>query len=72
MYCVSLIKDLYIDIDECSDPQVHGCQHTCVNTIGSFYCDCDPGYTLDTNGKTCTGKLQLHIILQHTLLFFNI
>ena len=61
-----------LDIDECSDPQVHRCQHSCVNTIGSFHCVCDPGYTLDTNGKTCTGKLQLHIILQQTLLFFNI
>uniref|UniRef100_A0A8B9VAV0 Multiple EGF like domains 6 n=1 Tax=Anas zonorhyncha TaxID=75864 RepID=A0A8B9VAV0_9AVES len=40
------------DVDEC---QVHngGCQHRCVNTLGSYYCECKPGFRLHTDGRTC-------------------
>ena len=31
---VTLLR-LSLDVDECLDPQVHGCQHTCVNTLGT-------------------------------------
>lgn len=46
------------DVDEC---QVHngGCQHRCVNTLGSYYCECKPGFRLHTDGRTCIGKLSL-------------
>nr|XP_009935964.1 PREDICTED: multiple epidermal growth factor-like domains protein 6 [Opisthocomus hoazin] len=39
-------------VDEC---QVHngGCQHRCVNTLGSYYCECKPGFRLHTDGRTC-------------------
>uniref|UniRef100_A0A8D2M6L8 Multiple EGF-like-domains 6 n=1 Tax=Zonotrichia albicollis TaxID=44394 RepID=A0A8D2M6L8_ZONAL len=42
----------FADVDEC---QVHngGCQHRCVNTLGSFYCECQPGFRLHTDGRTC-------------------
>ncbi|XP_078573543.1 SCO-spondin-like isoform X2 [Branchiostoma floridae x Branchiostoma japonicum] len=41
------------DIDECATG-VHNChQHaTCTNTVGSYRCTCDSGYTGD--GRTCT------------------
>ncbi|KAL9988076.1 hypothetical protein ACROYT_G002476 [Oculina patagonica] len=29
------------------------CQHNCVNTWGSYYCTCQPGYKLQADGKTC-------------------
>ena len=32
-----------------------GCEHTCVNTGGSFYCDCDDGYEVDSDGLSCNG-----------------
>ncbi|XP_066290685.1 fibropellin-1-like [Branchiostoma lanceolatum] len=41
-----------IDIDECSGS--HNChQHAnCTNTVGSYRCECNSGYT--GNGRTCT------------------
>lgn len=43
------------DVDEC---QVHngGCQHRCVNTPGSYFCECKPGFRLHADGRTCLGK----------------
>ena len=48
------------DINECSDSN-GGCDNDCINTIGSFYCECDNGYTLQTNRKTCNGQLHVHV-----------
>ncbi|ELU03997.1 hypothetical protein CAPTEDRAFT_119827, partial [Capitella teleta] len=32
--------------------------HTCVNTIGSYTCECDDGYELDSaTNQTCVGEL---------------
>ncbi|KAL2296496.1 hypothetical protein Nmel_015815 [Mimus melanotis] len=44
------------DIDEC---QVHngGCQQRCVNTLGSYYCECQPGFRLHTDGRTCLAQI---------------
>ena len=35
------------------------CNHHCVNTPGSYFCLCRPGYTLDADGHTCKGEFQL-------------
>ena len=43
------------DIDEC-ELGISGCQHICNNTVGSFYCSCDPGFTLNPDSKYCTGE----------------
>ncbi|TRY87068.1 hypothetical protein DNTS_009157 [Danionella cerebrum] len=50
------------DIDEC---QVHngGCQHRCVNTRGSYYCECKPGFRLHVDGRTCLAHKDLHLEL---------
>ena len=51
---------LYIDVNECSDSN-GGCQHNCTNTIGSYYCSCAAGYSLDDNDHRCSCKiLMLH------------
>ena len=43
-----------IDIDECiEESNTCHANATCINTIGSFSCDCDTGYTGD--GEYCTG-----------------
>ena len=49
-YCV-----LFADINECESDK-GGCEHTCVNTPGSFSCQCNAGYNLAGNKKSCTGK----------------
>ena len=34
-----------------------GCDHYCTETINNYTCSCYPGYTLQADGKTCTGKM---------------
>ncbi|EDV30246.2 uncharacterized protein Dana_GF23044 [Drosophila ananassae] len=43
---------LMLDVDECKFTD-HGCQHVCINTLGSYQCGCHAGYELQANGKTC-------------------
>ncbi|KAL5282994.1 BMP1.2 family protein [Megaselia abdita] len=40
------------DVDECLDDN-GGCQHECRNTIGSYVCLCNNGYTLHENRHDC-------------------
>lgn len=45
-----------IDVDECSGTGLNMCSvenGTCVNTVGSYTCHCNSGYTGD--GYMCTG-----------------
>ena len=44
---------MYTDIDECqmSPP----CEQGCSNTVGSYQCTCGIGYTLNDDGRSCTG-----------------
>ncbi|XP_019850549.1 PREDICTED: fibrillin-2-like isoform X2 [Amphimedon queenslandica] len=43
------------DVNECSVDN-GGCQQTCVNTIGSYYCECFDGYLLDAKTSLCFYK----------------
>lgn len=64
LYCnsiiASFISDVYllcsVEVDECKDNN-GGCEHKCLNTIGSYKCYCNPGYELHSNGKNCEGIL---------------
>ncbi|XP_063150728.1 complement C1r subcomponent [Candoia aspera] len=46
-----------VDLDECA----HGndiedtpqCQHFCHNYVGNYFCSCQPGYQLQSDGHTC-------------------
>lgn len=38
------------DLNECSSTP---CSHTCINTIGSFYCECPMGFFLTGDSLTC-------------------
>ncbi|XP_053329282.1 epidermal growth factor-like protein 8 [Spea bombifrons] len=42
----------HVDIDECRRPS-HPCPQRCVNTRGSFSCECHSGFTLADDGKSC-------------------
>ena len=48
-----------VDIDECAIGDKGGCHKDarCVNVVGSFRCECKPGY--EGNGKTCKGRVSL-------------
>ena len=50
----------YSDINEC-DLGISGCNQTCINTVGSYYCGCQNGYYLSSDNHTCIGlSLNLH------------
>ena len=44
-----------VDINECNSNN-GGCEDSCVNTDGSYYCTCDTGYSLDSDKHDCNGK----------------
>ena len=52
-YVLSL--SLCTDINECLVTHTHGCSHNCVNTIGSYRCECplDSGLRLGLDGQIC-------------------
>ena len=33
-----------------------GCDHNCCNTGNNYYCTCNDGYVLSSDGNTCQGK----------------
>ena len=54
----STVVILNTDIDECTEG-THQCQQNCHNTIGSYTCSCNNGFTIDTDGRSCNGRLKL-------------
>ena len=57
MYLVicGMNSSLTLDINECTTSK-HNCNKNakCTNTVGSFTCTCNTGYT--GNGVSCNGK----------------
>ncbi|XP_028830120.1 bone morphogenetic protein 1b isoform X2 [Denticeps clupeoides] len=45
--------NFFKEMDECSRPERGHCEQRCVNTLGSFYCACDPGYELASDRRSC-------------------
>ena len=45
----------FTEIHECNEG-LHLCEHSCINTAGSYTCACNTGYTLASNGFSCTSK----------------
>ena len=43
-----------LDVDECT-AGTDSCQHSCVNTVGSYTCTCNSGYSLNNDGQSCSG-----------------
>ena len=48
----------HLDINECSSDN-GGCAHQCNNTVGSYDCLCNTGFSLSSNRHYCSG-LSLH------------
>lgn len=61
-FCQLSLSGQFSDINECLN-DTHTCQltiSTCRNTVGSFSCDCKPGYeNLPTDSKTCVGQFSI-------------
>ncbi|XP_061887976.1 collagen and calcium-binding EGF domain-containing protein 1 isoform X1 [Entelurus aequoreus] len=58
-------KPYCLDIDECVQTNKTACSQICVNAVGSFRCECETGYFLEEDGRTCTkGERALHILDQ--------
>ena len=51
--CVLCI--LMVDINECLENNA-GCDHTCVNTPGSYYCQCGDEHELQDDMHSCQGN----------------
>ena len=49
---LTLLRYLFIDIDECSMSN-GGCQVDCDNTVGGFECDCPDWQMLGIDDSTC-------------------
>ena len=45
------------DINECS---LNRCDQICINTMGSFVCECDTGFQLNDDLMTCSG-MEVHV-----------
>ena len=43
------------DVNECTDNN-GDCEHSCVNNEGSYSCSCQSGFSLNSNGRNCSGK----------------
>ncbi|XP_022809829.1 mucin-like protein [Stylophora pistillata] len=41
------------EYDECANESLSQCNQTCVNTFGSFRCECKQGYTSRDEGRIC-------------------
>ena len=67
MHCkTAAINQLYIliviiDFDECLNGGLNGCKQLCINTPGSFTCDCNKGYRLNIDQRTCDGRVLANI-----------
>ena len=59
--------DLFVDIDECIG--VHGCEHECINSPGSFTCSCKSGWALGDDGTSCQvdGEFLATVCIDHLL-----
>ena len=37
----------------------HGCEQSCINTQGTYRCECRGGYRLSQDGKSCRGNVTI-------------
>lgn len=59
-----LCVNMFSDVDECVQ-YAHICSHSCRNTAGGFVCDCQPGYRLHSDGRTCN-EVEEHVTGRYT------
>ena len=60
---------LHPDVIECAINN-GGCEHNCINLVGSRECSCQPGYTLERNGFNCSGMFCQDLACQFCFMCF--
>jgi len=58
-YCLCTESYIIADANECV-LNTDGCAHNCSNTIGSYMCSCETGYSLDDDDHGCTGNTTIN------------
>lgn len=53
--CTTLHVYSHVDTNEC-EKLSSGCSQTCNNTLGSYFCTCLTGYSLQHDNHTCIGE----------------
>ena len=53
--------NFFLDINECTENR-DGCDQLCLNTVGSYLCNCTSGYRLTSDERTCHGKNRLYCV----------
>lgn len=43
----------HCNVDECAKIELNQCEHKCINTLTSYYCECNEGYRLMKDKKAC-------------------
>ena len=49
---------ILLDYDECANPADYSCvgNQQCINTVGSYTCNCSIGYQFNVTQQQCIGK----------------
>uniref|UniRef100_H3A3I8 complement subcomponent C1r n=1 Tax=Latimeria chalumnae TaxID=7897 RepID=H3A3I8_LATCH len=59
-----------VDFDECllneDEDGVPLCEHHCHNYMGSYFCSCHAGYTLQTDRRTCRAECSKELFLEES------
>ena len=50
-----MVSVFFSDVDECAEADEGGCEHTCTNYEGGYYCSCNAGYRLMDDDQGCEG-----------------
>lgn len=66
IFCVFCLAT---DIDECEEVSNMCTKGQCINTPGSFHCECSQGYELSPTADDCSGQL-LCVALQSSFRSF--
>ena len=53
LFTIKLITFCFSDVDECEEDASLCENGECVNTPGSYRCECDTGYRYEPNSNTC-------------------
>lgn len=64
----NISKDIFLaDVDECATGNGNLCRNgQCINTVGSFQCQCNEGYEVAPDGRTCVGECCFRNTLQRS------
>ena len=56
-----LHRSVIPDVNECQTASRGGCTQKCINTLGTYKCECNTGYTINIDQRTCDGKYHVNI-----------